>query len=361
VAIGILKVTHLIPSAPFGGAQNLAIDLAAAQRAAGIDAAMLSLGPGDQFTQAALRAEVPNRTAGRGWRRILGARRGTEQADLLHLHLPPPWLILALPHGPAKVLHLHVRPPRQVHARTVRRRAEDVAERALLAQCDHLIAISDWVKDAWDAQYPRLRAPVSVVYNGVQVPSVRVREPGPFTIGVACRLSDRKGIEEFVEMAALVYREEPKVRFRIAGDGPLRERYERLCNEAGLADAVTLEGFVGDMSAFWTRTDLAAFTPPFEPFGLRLIEPVAHGVPVIAYRNGSGSDEVLDRCRGIASVPYGDPDGLAQLALNLMRDPARLDNMARTGRQDVQERFSLPAMTKGVLETYLTTLAKRSR
>ena len=106
------------------------------------------------------------------------------------------------------------------------------------------------------------------------------------------------------------------------------------------------------MGAFWAGADLAAFTPPFEPFGLRLIEPIAYGVPVIAYRTGSGADEVIDACRGVRAVSYADAVALAREALALKNDPVALTTHGEAGRADIAKRFSMAAMTAGVTAVY---------
>lgn len=353
---------HLVPATPFGGAQRLAVDLAAAQRAGGADARLLLLNPGRHTAAAAAVAGVPAEDVGTGLGRIAATRRAVRGAGLVHLHLPPPWIAAALPKGVPVVLHLHVRPALVVRGRTPRRRLDALGERLVLARADRLIAISDWVAAAWHAAHPAAARPVDVVYNGIALPAGRARPRSdtgrPFTVAMACRLSDRKGVEEFVALAAALHAAAPDICLRIAGDGPLRAAYEATARAAGLGAALAFEGFVSDIAAFWAEADLAAFTPPFEPFGLRLIEPVAHGVPVLAYANGSGSDEVIERCRGVLAVPYGDIAAWVAAALALRAAPDRLAAMAEAGRADVAAHFSLAAMAAGVAATYRLAGAK---
>lgn len=347
-----MRILHLIPAAPFGGAQRLTIDLAAHQRAEGLDASILFLNAGEMAVAEAQAQSIPYAMAGRGFARFAATRRQCKLADVIHIHMPPPWLGPVLPPQPLKLWHLHVRPPAQVHARTLRRRLDSLGERFTLTRTDRLIAISDWIAAAWTQQYPAIVPPISVVYNGITLPDPAPRPDGPFTIAIACRLSAVKGVEEFIAMAAAIHAQAPDVRFRIAGEGPALDEYHAMAKDAGLSDALTFEGFVSDMAAFWSKAHLAAFTPPFEPFGLRLVEPVGHGVPVVAYINDSGSDEVVDRCRGIAAVDYGEAAQLAALALTLRADPANLTRMAEQGRADVQHHFSLTAMADGIARAY---------
>jgi glycosyltransferase involved in cell wall biosynthesis len=124
---------------------------------------------------------------------------------------------------------------------------------------------------------------------------------------------------------------------------------------------ITFLGFVEDMPAFWSGLDLAMFGPPKEPFGLRLIEPLAHHVPVVAYTTGSGSDEVVNLCRGIEAVPYGNPAELAELAYEILGDKMRWKKMAEEGFIDVYARFSLERMADDVERTYAQSMAQRRK
>lgn len=350
-----MHVLHLVPGSPFGGAQRLVVDLAVKQREQGIDASILLLSPGARLCQIAEEKDVPAQTVGRGLFRFLETFRLVRKADadVLHLHLPPPWLAFALPRMPTLV-HLHVRPVFSVHGTSVRRQLDALGERLTLSRADFAIAISQWVQDAWKAMYPDTKARFEVVYNGVNLPPVPAKEAveHPFTISAACRLSDRKGIEEFIEFASVVKEQLPEAKFRIAGDGPLRDIYEQAAWDAGLSDAIVFEGFVSDMPSFWAKANAAAFTSPFEPFGLRLIEPLTHLRPVLAYKNGTGSDEVIAKCRGIISAPYGDPEALASEAVRLAGDRNSSKLIASEGLEDVTEHFSVDAMSAGFEAVY---------
>jgi hypothetical protein len=55
-----LSVLHVLPASPFGGAQRLAIDLAAEQRAAGWDSRILFTNGGAASRSAAAVKDVPS-------------------------------------------------------------------------------------------------------------------------------------------------------------------------------------------------------------------------------------------------------------------------------------------------------------
>jgi glycosyltransferase involved in cell wall biosynthesis len=360
-----MSVLHVVPASPFGGAQRLAIDLAAEQRASGWDSRILFTdGGGASRTAAALKG-VPSvcraTEMNARFARIRATRAAVSRAapDILHLHMPPPWMKLALPSGRRSrvITHLHARPTLQVHAPALSTLLGHYALKRILAASSLTLAVSEWVAAAHRAAYPTIRTPCEIVYNGVDLPVGRRAGPpvaGPPVIGTAARIAPRKGLDEFIDFAAALHARRAEFRFLIAGEGePDYQRHlvDRI-RDRGLEGSVSFAGFVSPIDRFWANVDLAAFTSPFEPFGLRLIEPVASGVPAIGYLTGTGSDEVIARCRGIEAVPYGDADALADLAADLLAAPERRAAMAEQGRADVEALFSVDVMSRNVAAAY---------
>ena len=365
-----LSVLHVVPASPFGGAQRLAIDLAAEQRAAGWDSRILFTDGGAAARTAAASKDVASVCSASEMKARCARIRATRAAvfraapEVLHLHMPPPWIGLALPaRGHSRVVtHLHACPPLQVHAPAMSILLGHHALKRTLAASNLTLAVSQWVAAAYRAAYPTVRTPCEVVYNGVDLPVGRCARASPAApvIGTAVRIAPRKGLDEFIDFAAAVRARQPECRFLIAGEGePDYQRHlvDRI-GERGLEGIVSFAGFVSPIDRFWADVDLAAFTSPFEPFGLRLIEPVAAGVPAISYLTGTGSDEIIARCRGIAAVPYGDPDTLADLAADLLAAPGRRAAMAEQGRDDVRTLFSVDVMSRKVAAAYERLLGR---
>jgi glycosyltransferase involved in cell wall biosynthesis len=366
-----LSVLHVLPASPFGGAQRLAIDLAAEQRAAGWDSRILFTDGGGASRTAAALKDVPSVCGATEMNariaRIWATRAAVSRAapEILHLHMPPPWINLALSsRGRLRVVtHLHARPPLQVHAPALSTLLGHYALKRILAASNLTVAVSEWVAAAHRAAYPTVRTPCRIVYNGVDLPAGRRARPpaaGPPVIGTAARVAPRKGLDEFIDFAAALHARRPEFRFLIAGEGEpdYRRHLVNRIRERGLERIVSFAGFVSPIDGFWADMDLAAFTSPFEPFGLRLIEPVAFGVPAIGYLTGTGSDEIIARCRGIEAVPYGDADALADLAADLIAAPERRAAMAEQGRADVTALFSVDVMSRNVAAAYERLLGR---
>src|SRR5215472_15218951 len=93
------SVLHVIPPAPLGGAQRLAIDLAEIQNQTGLAAGFWFTHAGsiarDIATAAGVEVVSPTDSGGSLWQRMQALRTALRKRhfDIVHLHLPPPWLV----------------------------------------------------------------------------------------------------------------------------------------------------------------------------------------------------------------------------------------------------------------------------
>jgi glycosyltransferase involved in cell wall biosynthesis len=174
---------------------------------------------------------------------------------------------------------------------------------------------------------------------------------------MATRFAPEKGVEEFVDACAAIARNHSGARFTLAGNGPLLEPARRRAHALGLTDRLSFPGFVRDMPTFWRSLDVAIFTTPKEPFGLRIIEPMTCGTPVVAYRTGFGSDELIeDRVTGHLIDTFGDAEAMAARCLDAVRDTKQWTAMSQAGRSKVRTEFSLERMARSINELYADVL-----
>lgn len=108
----------------------------------------------------------------------------------------------------------------------------------------------------------------------------------------------------------------------IVGDGPERQKLEKMANEYGLKN-VSFEGYRSDPTPYFGRAKILAFPSRFEGWGLVLIEAMAKGcVPVAFDSYSSVHDIVQDNVNGII-VPAFDVAAYAVELLRLMQTPSR--------------------------------------
>ena len=220
----------------------------------------------------------------------IAARRAARDADLVHAH----WLPSALPAvqtGRPFVLQLwgtdvELATRARWAARRLVRRA-----RIVLCPSEHL-AVAARNLDAQE---------VSVVPSGVAIPdAVGAPDEPPHALFVG-RLSEEKGILDFVEATEGL----PRV---IVGDGPLRER---------IPEAV---GFVPprELGLYYTRASVVVCPSHREGYGVVAREAMAYGCPVIVTGVGGLADAVDDGVTGLVVAPR-DPRALGPRSKSFSR------------------------------------------
>ncbi len=142
--------------------------------------------------------------------------------------------------------------------------------------------------------------------NGADVdgfPSAMRPPSAEITVGGVGRLVVQKDFATFLEIAALIQKEEARVRFVIYGDGPeesaLRERAQ------SLGVAVTFAGFVADRAAIFGSLDLLLLTSRYEGTPMVLLEAMVSGVPIVATAV-DGTLEILSNDQSALFFPPGD-------------------------------------------------------
>lgn len=140
------------------------------------------------------------------------------------------------------------------------------------------------------------------------------------TILAAGRLTPQKGFDLLIRAFARVAAEHPDWGLRICGGGRRQHNLQRLIDEHGLADRVTLPGPVKRLGAEMERASLFVLSSRFEGFPLTLIEAMSKGLPVVSFDCPTGPRDVIDDHRNGILVPAGDIDALASGMLELVAD-----------------------------------------
>lgn len=126
----------------------------------------------------------------------------------------------------------------------------------------------------------------------------------PVLLGVG-RLTRQKDFSTLIRAFARV-RQQKKMRLMILGEGEERGALETLSRELGVADQVSLPGFVANPFNYMRRAALFVLSSAWEGLPNVLIQAMACGVPVIAADCPSGPAEILQNGEFGTLVPVGD-------------------------------------------------------
>ena len=109
---------------------------------------------------------------------------------------------------------------------------------------------------------------------------------------------------------------------------------------------------MAEMPEIYRKHDALLFTSEWaEPFALTPLEAMASGLPVIGTTTG-GSREIFRHRDNALTYTAGNPEELAERIIELASSPALRVRIAETGRAEVRNNYSLPAIVDQI-ETYL--------
>jgi len=108
---------------------------------------------------------------------------------------------------------------------------------------------------------------------------------------------------------------------RILGDGPERAELESLGRELGIADRLSMPGYVPDPRPYLQTADLFALSSSREGFALVLVEALASGLRIVSTDCRSGPREILCGETLGRLVPIEDPIALGRAMLEALRNP----------------------------------------
>lgn len=172
------------------------------------------------------------------------------------------------------------------------------------------------------------------------------------------------GLELLVEAFAAVLEEMPHARLLLVGDGRSRPAVDAAVEAHGVADCVTVTGFVpqAEVPGLLGISDVAVMPYPplpqelwFSP--LKMFEYMSAGKAIVASRSGQIVDIIQDGQTGVLVKP-GDTAELSRAILQLL---ANADERARLGgnaRRQALERYSWDRYVEHLETVYKQVLEK---
>jgi glycosyltransferase involved in cell wall biosynthesis len=224
--------------------------------------------------------------------------------------------------------------------------------------CERVIAVSEGVKTDVVQRMKVEESRVRVIYNAIDVHHYRAsRSPfdrgdsAPVVLGSASRLAAEKNHESLLRGFAIARRNDPRLKLRLAGGGPLAGRIAALVMDFGLGDAVTLLGHVEDVRSFYD--DIDVFVQPSRTEGLpcAVIEAMAMERPVIATDVPGNRDAVVHNTTGWLIEPDSDV-AWAQHITSVSRDPARARCFGQAGRRRAEQLFDAQPMVANTIALF---------
>ena len=130
-----------------------------------------------------------------------------------------------------------------------------------------------------------------------------------------------------------------------------------MITELGLEGRVELPGFVRDTDCEYVRASIFVLPSRYESFGMVVAEALGYGLPVVAFANCLGANEIVaNGCNGILVDGPEREQALANGLARLIRDPETRACLGAAGPASI-ERFK----TETVVRRWETLLQQVSR
>lgn len=217
---------------------------------------------------------------------------------------------------------------------------------------DRVIATSRAVQESIITREKISPRKTTVVFNGIDLKRYAtpdksakkimsdygVRE-GACILGFIGRLSTEKGIEYLIKAVSILKKEKKNIILLITGDGPQKEKLQRLIEQLGLQGSILFTGWIQNISSILSILDIFVLSSLNEAFGLVVLEAMAAKVPVIGTTVGGIPDIIEDRQNGLL-VPPKDSPAIAQAVKLLLSDKIMKENIAHNGFITVKTKFT---------------------
>ncbi len=173
--------------------------------------------------------------------------------------------------------------------------------------------------------------------------------------GTIGRLQAVKDHANLIRGFACLLRRTPALRERlrlaIVGGGPLYEALRQLAVEQGVDELLWMPGNREDVLQIYRALDVFVLPSLREGVSNTLLESMACGLPVVATAVG-GNPELVEDGRSGFLVPEADPEGLAAGLARYVAAPELMTRHGRAGRERVEARFSMAAMSDAYQAVY---------
>lgn len=243
-------------------------------------------------------------------------------------------------------------------------------ERRSYRAADHVITVNSSLERIAYARGNLPQGKVTVVMNGPSLELTRHRPTRPelkHDKPFLCCWLGLMGPQDRVDMALravdyLVHEiGRTDCHFTFVGDGEARAPSQQLAAALGISEWVTFPGWADREEAY---TYLSTADLGLEPNTEEIVSPVkgmeymAFGLPFVSFD--------LAETRALAAdaavyAPPGDIPGFARLIDELLRDPARRAQMARTGRQRIEENLAWDRQEGAYIGVYQRLLGRSRR
>ncbi len=237
--------------------------------------------------------------------------------------------------------------------------------RLIKNKADLFIVVSETTRDKLIEKTGAKSNKIKVLYNYVDIDKFSREQilwdinhekgkinlkPDDFIVGFAGRLYKRKGWREFID-AAILLKDYEDIKFLIAGDGPNKNKLNRIIDKNCLAPNVKYLGNVRKMIRFYSMLDCFVLPSHWEGLPIVQLEAMAMKLPLISC-NGPGMTEIPEKDNSeVIFINVKNPEEIADKIKYLKENPSiRLKLSENASKKAIQ--YDITRYLNGLEEIY---------
>ena len=253
-----------------------------------------------------------------------------EKLDLLHVHY-------AIPHASAaymakqilKTQGIHIPVVTTLHGTDITLVGKDPSYEPVVTfsinQSDGVTAVSEDLRKATYDHF-EIYKDIEVIPNFIDLDRFRKQKKEHFKLAI-CPMGESllvhtsnfrkvKRVEDVIKVFYEVRKQIP-VKLLLVGDGPERDKMERLCRDLGVCEDVRFLGKLEAVEEVLSVADLFLILSEKESFGLAALEAMACEVPVLSSDAGGIPELNLDGLTGYV-CKIGDVETMTKKAIEIL-------------------------------------------
>lgn len=356
-----MKVLHCISTANIGGIERLVIELAIAQKMAGISVAIMLDQRKGQFLDEIVEFKIPiyESKVKSGFEfsfsKLQSIKHIFNEFDIIHLHNFSLLRSFAAMKSKSKVVYT-------IHGLSKGIRNEnffkyffrEIFKKHFLNRVDFIISNSLFTLQGAKEDYG-LKPNSKVILNGTSLKEssfiTSKKKQSDFVIGLVSRFTARKRIDRLIDSFDLFLKKGGSGKLILVGDG---QTYNSIVNQVktkGIEEYVLLIGYSNDVAKYYQQFDICVFPSEKEPFGLVAVEAYNFGLPVLVYEDSGGLKEIIKPIEPMnivkTNIELANRLLYYQTNLNELSDESKIKRI-----NYVKENFSIERMEREYFKQY---------
>lgn len=184
--------------------------------------------------------------------------------------------------------------------------------------------------------YPEKPA-VSIIPNHLNAIKTVLADPANRQLLTIGSLIARKGIDFLLAIAPKILQQHPGWKWKIIGDGVLKEAVEDCIRREGLEGRLLLQEPAGeDLQKEYAASSLYVMTSRFEAFPMVLLEAMQQGLPCISFDCESGPASIITNGEDGLLVAKEDSNAMCQAIDSMIRDEKRRAEMGAAASRNIR-------------------------